>query len=158
MEFCKSIVPRSSPHQDKTTKKNKTMNREIKFRVWRTDTNKMCSILHGVTVDEEDLPSDMMPIESAFEWYDDIYILMQFTGGKDKDGREIYEGDIVKQYQAPLTIPDVIGVITYQNFGFSVEGKNPIISHSCKVIGNIYENPELIISEELPDNRNNELQ
>ena len=69
--------------------------REIKFRCWDNEANVMLSDI-----------SDGMMIQmnsGKVGWYDDHgdfeeknYPLMQFTGLKDKDGKEIYEGDILK--------------------------------------------------------------
>ena len=71
-------------------------------------------------------------------------ILMQFTGLLDKNGKEIYEGDIVK-------IGRVKFVVEFRDGSFEIIGINVVsvakISHdysNIEVIGNIYENPELL--------------
>lgn len=100
-------------------------------------------------------------------WFDDIgmrevtdtetgCILMQYIGLKDKNGKEIYEGDIlrIKHYGEPYGVC----TITYipERGGFYRQGKEDIGSirgdamdyHSPsfkqEIIGNIYENPELL--------------
>jgi uncharacterized phage protein (TIGR01671 family) len=74
---------------------------------------------------------------------------MQFTGLTDKNGREIYEGDI-------LDVPwseKPVGPVTFNDGWFCIEVKEtednpdysaPIDGEESEIIGNIYENPELI--------------
>ena len=79
----------------------------------------------------------------------DQYIIEQFTGLLDQNGKEIYEGDIIKQDK-------YFGTIVFWNGCFSCKYKNtpddwensyvPIYGGFCEfeVIGNIHENPELL--------------
>lgn len=77
---------------------------------------------------------------------------MQYTGLKDKNGKEIYEGDILNMtYHGSVYIvkPEIKGVIGFENAAFIVgEDRVPLgrIGRSLEVIGNIYENPELLES------------
>jgi len=72
--------------------------------------------------------------------------LMQFTGLKDKNGKEIYEGDIVKsEAWSPSTYE-----VGFREGAFcfyredSLYANNPEYLFKFEIIGNIYENPELI--------------
>lgn len=85
--------------------------------------------------------------------YKDIE-LMQYTGLKDKNRKEIYEGDVVKVFTNKEWR---IGIIIYEHSGFTIDvtnnkelkyGRTSIIENLTEVIGNIYENPELLEKEE----------
>lgn len=83
------------------------------------------------------------------------FILMQSTGIKDKNGVEIYEGDILKLHAIFLAPDDKIGYLEYSpKYGYSIilEGNRLYRQEywastnklNYEVIGNIYENPELL--------------
>jgi len=89
------------------------------------------------------------------------YVLMQYTGLKDKNGKEIYEGDIVYKEILARDDPacgfygDKLSIV-YEDGGFlAKEDEHAVIAHylhivaeDCEVIGNIYENPELLPARE----------
>ena len=72
--------------------------------------------------------------------------IMQYTGLKDKNGKEIYEGDLIK---SPKKIYEVVWNEECARWGLKHGDSYPVsIHHSGKtleVIGNIYENKDLII-------------
>ena len=82
-------------------------------------------------------------------------ILMQYTGLKDGDGKEVYEGDIVEfegNYTTAEKCGKKIGVVEWDYAGFIIrvgehdynfDETNEFYAYS-KVLGNIYENPELL--------------
>jgi len=102
---------------------------EIKFRAWDKTWKKMGNVT------QLDLPHN-----------DRDFILMQYTGLKDNNDKKIYEGDILKH---EFCYPG-IGKVIYEAPSFRVIGDdNDIWLGHCaknrrKVIGNIYENPELL--------------
>lgn len=76
---------------------------------------------------------------------------MQFTGLLDKNGKEIYEGDIIKWAfvnTGELDDDDVYytEVVEWNDCGFFLEGGAPltVAIDDCEVIGNIHQNPELL--------------
>lgn len=108
--------------------------RKIKFRAWLSDEKG-----HKVIRDCSDMK--VGAINSGF------YPVMQFTGLKDRNGREIYEGDIVQYFGSSPEVVD-FGEITH---GDSFDGGtatgydlNQATMPGTEVIGNIYENPELL--------------
>ncbi len=124
------------------------MKREIKFRVWdkrnkvfaypeKMGSTFAISISGIITTGYID--GDMTTTENK------DFILLQFTGLKDNNGVEIYEGDICKSFEC-------LGIAKFIMGGFDLFDANDhplgyeeeFLIGSCTVIGNIYENPELI--------------
>ena len=109
------------------------MNREIKFRFYRPSTNKM---IYPTIGNFNDL------IESE-DWK-----VMQFTGLKDKNGKEIYERDVV----VPFSLENKMNksVVVYEFNQFRIKGTSLYWNfdlEQIEVIGNIFENPELVVSD-----------
>ena len=114
--------------------------REIKFRSWDNHLKFMVDIKsYSISLDGQIFFNNNGDIHNQTN----KLILMQFTGLKDKNGKEIYEGDIVKD-----EVGTVIKVILQPgSFGFDyMNGRVDVcgIGKFCEIIGNIYENPELM--------------
>ena len=120
------------------------MSREIKFRAW--DKERKCICKNNAVCN--------MDIEGNLNPQSNIYEIMQFTGLKDKKGKEIYEGDIIKWFADSI---DKIGVIEWNEGTYVINRKDVDIIYGFgdfmfinnmilegEVIGNIYENPELL--------------
>ena len=132
--------------------------REIKFRAW--DGNRIREIFK-IIFQQEGASVFFTDTNPPFEaghlpMHDERLKLMQYTGLKDKNGKEIYEGDILQD-----TLTKIIYAVKFGNCkkyafnGWYVENEyydsRPIngdydtnVNSKIEVIGNIYENPELL--------------
>lgn len=117
--------------------------REFKFRAWGGDETKYFVYfdLLGQREDSVVQSGDENPRDLLY--HKDIDIIEQYTGLKDRDGTEIYEGDIVEWAGMPPS------EIVFRQSAF-IESMNRYhlnkesMSHFGKVVGNIHENPELL--------------
>ena len=106
--------------------------REIKFRKWHKE-------LQDMTFWDGSKGSNNLFWHTLTE-YPEMYSLMQFTGSVDRNGKEIYEGDIVTDGVGKYKIVYDLKLAGYQPYCiFRDEPEN-----YCEVIGNIYENPDLV--------------
>jgi len=87
--------------------------------------------------------------DSSGDGFYSEYVIMQFTGLKDKNGKKIYEGDILKQ-AISLSGPylDKVAKVVFYHGSFlaktTLGAEHQIVENWVEVIGNIYENPELL--------------
>ena len=135
--------------------------REIKFRAWDKDFNRMGKINAINWACDTKVPS------CCFSWMEDgkelsicsgsldRYVLMQYTGLKDKNGVEIYEGDIAKLSTGVLCVVQYADCWARYMLGtppsgedcykyLETLGEHETYAGNLEVIGNIYENPELL--------------
>ncbi len=116
--------------------------REIKFRAWHKDGKKMSEpwdLFEGF--DGECMYSAYYDGEQVLSYPSEVE-LMQYTGLKDKNGKEIYEGDIVSNELNK----GKFWKIEWNNGGFDFfcDGRNSTDPKIWETIGNIYENKDLI--------------
>ncbi len=134
--------------------------REIKFRVWHDDKMRLdVSCIRGAAYVYNDVTLQVLPLINP------VAILMEYTGLKDKNGKEIYEGDILvckiygKEYTAQVEWSRCGWWYFFTDFVTcdKCEHKEPTTCRSplydivlqpkhkiVEVIGNIKENPELL--------------
>jgi len=120
------------------------MQREIKFRAWDK--------FHKIMRNHEDINIwDRFMKDDMSNQYAP---LMQYTGLKDKNGKEIYEGDII-EYCGSQLLESYMAVIKYKDDRFVADWvddsklfRKDIFfwtkERKIQIIGNIYDNPELL--------------
>lgn len=121
------------------------MGREIKFRAWNTIVHRM---------QEFTLPYLESLNGNKIQWH--ILEIMQYTGLKDKNGKEIYEGDIYHMKVGNYEIIFNNGCFCVNRIGRNAPVPINWMPENCEdcmvdnfaskieIIGNIYQNPELL--------------
>ena len=130
------------------------MQRTIKFRAWLRYEKEMSEVL---VLDNQEEKVFVVRKDGAAGWRMFAEVeLVQYTGLKDKNGIEIYEGDII--LVNVFMSKHVTGLVAFDRGSFCVTGNFEGWGYDCnttnfwemstngneyKVIGNIYENPKL---------------
>jgi len=126
------------------------MTRAIKFRAWVPGVKQMRRLGEWTFefVGEDGALQMMSEQDSSIRPIPPGSLLMQFTGLKDKNGREIYEGDIVAIGKKEEN--DYCQVVWHDkgaSFRYAFDENNwesPLNYEEVEVIGNIYENPSFL--------------
>jgi len=148
--------------------------REIKFRAWDKKNKRMDSVWE-ISFAGKPPEANEAQVGDLLLGIDTQCVLMQFTGLKDKNGKEVYEGDILRGEfgkQSELPLNKIFGKVKWHYGKYKIEfdsvyrtldlsqidGNHAIYwrqeNNRCEddyyrienieVIGNIYENPELL--------------
>lgn len=124
------------------------MNREIKFRAWdNVDKMMYVNLQNGIHFEDGSVYAfqDFIDNKGYHE-----FNLMQFTGLQDKNGKDIYEGDLIseegsKPYEVVWQYHSVQWIMQYTGEGRTYRHMAyDYAQQQYEVIGNIYENPELL--------------
>ena len=121
---------------------------KIKFRAWDVYGKKMYEIeelsfngdeIDGLLKNDDSIGRVYFNIDCIVDGENEYFILMQFTGKQDKDGNDIYEGDILKSHavrydenECQFICDNIFSYLEHESW------------EKYKVIGNIYQNPELL--------------
>lgn len=129
------------------------MSREIKFRVW----DKEDQVMDWPTEISWDDGGDIQNVDAYHKKMTNNFVLEQFTGLKDKNGKDIYEGDILAWHSNVYRKQDWVGLVIYRGAGFAVQDSDRSYSSSewlecacqkdanlVEVIGNAHEDGQLL--------------
>lgn len=136
-----------------------------KFRAWDKHRNEMnYKVMVGnCDTDDENWTCPIIWIEERQDWlhFDDYDSIMQSTGLKDKNGKEIFEGDVVRQVRTQPTTENetITGVVTMLEGAWSIVNDNKQLASVLwsetaenEIIGNIWEDGDLIDSKKTSEN------
>lgn len=133
--------------------------REIKFRAWNSSWKMMIQPQDIISLGSDGVSNKIADVRFWIKTTDGVHhdhtweddedvILMQYTGLKDKNGKEIYEGDIVQYKDWKDNYGDTPVEVDFINGQFSINHhatkEYDEWWSECEIIGNRFENPELL--------------
>lgn len=128
----------------------------LKFRAWISEADTMTNDLKGIDFENETVVLKKFYWEDGFPVEEEVFeveignaIPMQSTGLVDKNGKEIFEGDIVKMSKDVYSEPTYYEVVRHRGGAYRLESKQHgcelwLRYTDCEVVGNIYENREFL--------------
>lgn len=136
--------------------------RELKFRVWDRDAKHFCGNLKKYLLDVHTSELQVANYSDLYEeWYysqnmDTYYTIQQYIGLKDKNGKDVYEGDII-QYNVGSSYENMNFIVQWSedSLGYIIQSQSgDILTNSwtpdgnrfnfIELKGNVFENPELL--------------
>ena len=126
--------------------------REYLFRgkkIWHDDNGWVEGFLTYFSPDDAYINSENGTIEYTCPV--DLNTVGQYIGRKDRNGKNIFEGDIVKVYPTYMGLPEKVGVVCYNedsssyqvNYEYWTDWVCSLLSFQLEIVGNTYDNPEM---------------
>lgn len=121
-----------------------------KFRAWDSAKKEMFKDTFAITESGQVVVVEQESVASSPDYvFVEHLVIMQSTGLKDKNGKEIFEGDIVKMAKDVYSEPTHYEVVRHYGGAYRIESKQHgcelWLRHTdCEVVGNVYENKELL--------------
>ena len=127
----------------------------VRYRAWDVLAEKMIDEILMISFVRKEIigkfsdGSTSVPLKFEDERNGEDVILMQTTGLKDKNGKEIFEGDIVKMAKDVYSEPTYYEVVRHRGGAYRLESKQHgcelwLRHTNCEVVGNVYETKELL--------------
>ena len=129
-----------------------------KFRAWDTTNKEMFKDTFAITESGQVVVVDQSSVFVSPDYvFVDNLVIMQSTGLKDKNSREIFEGDVVRQVRTQPTTENetITGVVTMIEGAWLIMNDNEQLASYLwsetdenEIIGNIYENKDILEDKE----------
>ena len=127
-----------------------------RYRAWISEADTMTNDLKGIDFENETVVLKKFYWEDGFPVEEEVFeveignaIIMQSTAMVDKEGRIIFEGDIVKMSKDVYSEPTYYEVVRHRGGAYRLESKQHgcelWLRHTdCEIVGSVYENRELL--------------